>query len=205
MPNWCSNTLTLGHNDPKMLVRAREAFAEGRLLAEFIPCPPELNITSSPGTKDEALQAQYQANKEKYGYETWYDWCFNEWGTKWDVGDGQGINCWDDKELVVYFDSAWSPPIAAYQSLENQGFRVTASYYEPGCGFCGEYDEHGDQCYDLGGMNSGDVQSEIPSWLDEQYGISESMAEFEEEDDVTTWYKEGVEATGLEPHKKVAP
>jgi hypothetical protein len=198
MPNWCGNTLTLTHDNPEMIVRAKEAFAEGRLLEEFIPVPTGLKGTTSPnrdGTAEE-LRAQY-------GYSDWYDFCVNEWGTKWDIGDGQGIQTWDDHELIVYFDSAWSPPIAAYEKLLDIGFTVYATYYEPGCAFAGIFEDGYDDYYDLSGMDSGDVQQQLPPDLDSAFGISESMAEYEaeNEDEVTTWYKEGVEETGLEPHK----
>ena len=177
MPNYCSNMLTLTHEDPEMIVRARDAFARGEFINEFVPTP---------------------------GGEWNYEWCVSNWGTKWDVGDDQGINSITDHELVVYFDSAWSPPVAAYERLQDLGFTVYATYYESGMCFAGIYDEHGDNYYDLSGMDSGDVQQQLPSELDEMYGISESMAEYEAEnqDEVTTWYKDGVEATGLEPHKK---
>jgi hypothetical protein len=207
MPNWCGNTLTLTHEDPAMIRRAVEAFEEGRFLAEFIPVPEELNIVSgrvSDPEEQAKLEAQEAANKEKYGYATWYDFCVREWGTKWDVGDSQGIQDVDTNDLIVYFDSAWSPPIAAYDTLTNQGFTVYATWYEPGSAFAGIYDEHGVADYDLSGMDSGDVEQQIPQELNEQFGISESMAayEAENEDEVTTWYKEGVESTGLEPHVK---
>ena len=32
MPNWCSNTLVLQHDEPAMIDRAVAAFKEGRLL-----------------------------------------------------------------------------------------------------------------------------------------------------------------------------
>ena len=52
-------------------------------------------------------------------------------------------------------------------------------------------------------MDSGDVKQQLPQELDDAFGISESMAEWEaeNEDEVTTWYKDGVEATGLVPHE----
>jgi hypothetical protein len=181
-----------------MIVRAKAAFAEGRLLEEFIPVPAGLKDTTSPnrdGTAEE-LQAQY-------GYTDWYNFCVNEWGTKWDVGDGQGIQTWDDHELIVYFDSAWSPPIAAYEKLLDLGFTVYATYYEPGCAFAGIFEDGNDDHYDLSEMDSGDVQQQLPPELDDAFGISESMAEYEaeNEDEVTTWYKDGVEQTGLVPHE----
>lgn len=210
MPNWCSNVITLGHDDPAMILRAKEAFANGNFLQEFIPVPNELctdGASSHGGPHAEKNDAIRAANKAKYGFESWYDWSIANWGTKWDVGNGSGINTWDDHELVAYFDSAWSPPITAYEKLEEQGFRIYATWYEPGSAFAGIYDECGVTDYDLSGMDSQDVQNELPQELDEQFGISESMAEWEREneDEVTTWYKEGVEATGLEPHEKPKP
>lgn len=207
MPNWCGNTLTISHEDPAMITRAVEAFDRGEFFNEFIPVPEELKIVAGRVSDPDAqakLEAQEQANREKYGYATWYDFCVSEWGTKWDVGDSQGIQSRDPLELIVYFDSAWSPPIAAYESLENQGFRVYATYYEPGSAFAGIYDECGDNCYNLSDMDSEQARDELPPELDDAFGISESMAEWEREneDEVTQWYKEGVEATGLEPHEK---
>jgi len=208
MPNWCGNTLTITHEDPVMIARAKDAFADGNFLQEFIPVPSDLlneeaTTHYSDPDKQQAVDALKQANKEKHGYESWYDWCVNEWGTKWDVGNGQGINTWSDHDLVVYFDSAWSPPIAAYEKLMDLGFTVYATYYEPGCAFAGIFEDGYDDYYDLSGMDSGDVQQQLPQELDDAYGISETMAEYEaeNEEELTSWYKEGVEAQGLEPHK----
>lgn len=197
MPNWCNNTLTLSHDDPAMIARAKQAFANGRLLDEFIPVPQELKDVTSPNREDNA-----EALRKKYGASDWYDYCVNNWGTKWDIGDGNGIQTWDDHELIVYFDSAWSPPTTAYQRFEELGFRVYATYYEPGMCFCGIYDEYGDNSWDLSGMDSAEVRDAIPQELDESFCISETMAEYEaeNEDEVTTWYKEGVEECKLTPH-----
>ena len=197
MPNWCGNTLTLSHEDPEMIVRAKAAFAEGEFLNEFIPVPACLKDTTSPN-RDNAEELRTQC-----GYADWYDFCVNEWGTKWDIGDGQGIQTWDDHELIVYFDSAWSPPIAAYEKLMDLGFTVYATYYEPGCAFAGVFEDGMDDYYDLSEMDSGNVQQQLPPELDSAFGISESMAEYEaeNEDEVTVWYKDGVEETGLEPHE----
>ena len=207
MPNWCGNTLTLTHEDPAMIARAKTAFAEGRFLNEFVPVPQDLNETLAGSHSDPEQQArlaaQTQDNVQKHGYGNWYDYCVNEWGTKWDIGDDNGIQTFDDHELIVYFDSAWSPPIAAYEKLIDLGFTVYATYYEPGSAFAGIFEDGLDDYYDLSGMDSGDVQQQLPTELDDAFGISETMAEYEseQEDEVTVWYKDGVEQTGLEPHK----
>lgn len=206
MPNWCGNTLTISHEDPAMITRAKDAFARGEFFNEFIPVPADLQIVAgrvSDPDEQAKLEAQEKANRERYGHATWYDFCVSEWGTKWDVGDSQGVNSWTDTDLVLYFDSAWSPPIAAYERLVDLDFQVYATYYEPGSAFAGIFENGHDDFYDLSGMDSGDVQQQVPQELDEAFGISESMAEYEaeNEDEVTAWYKDGVEETGLIPHE----
>ena len=47
MPNWCNNTMTLEHDDPAMIERARTAFNGEGLLQEFIPVPEDLRNTVS--------------------------------------------------------------------------------------------------------------------------------------------------------------
>ena len=90
MPNWCSNVLTLTHNDRSKLESAVDAFKRGELLQEFAPVPEALKVTCQPGTTDSELQALYEANQAEYGYSTWYDYCVGVWGTKWDVGSDDG-------------------------------------------------------------------------------------------------------------------
>ena len=204
MPNWCNNNLTLQHEDPAMIQRAYDALERGELLNEFIPVPEDLKITSGylgSGDEQKELERQTKANVEKYGYGNWYDYCVGEWGTKWDVGnDSQSDVHPDGKMLHTYFDSAWAPPVRAYEKLTELGFTVGAMYYEPGMAYCGTWDsETGDNEYNLEGMSSQQVADELPSELDEAFGISECIAEYEaeEEEDLTAWIKEGAEKTGL--------
>ena len=186
MPNWCNNTVELYHNDPAMIERARKAFNEGKLLNEFIPVPEDLHIVAgSVGAKGSpeqtALEAKEQANIEKHGYSTWYDFCINEWGTKWDVG-ADGMEADDiPGGLMLTFDSAWAPPVNAYDKLEALGFSIRAYYYEPGMAFAGIYEDGHDNYFEYGGMTSTEIAEELPEELDEAFGISESVAEWEEE------------------------
>jgi hypothetical protein len=184
MPNWCNNSVEIYHTDPAMIERVRKGFNDGGLFSELIPCPQELTDTVSGSMGEDKRaehEAQQAANVEKYGYPNWYDFCVNEWGTKWDVGaDGnpaQDIPC----GLMLSFDSAWSPPIGAYEKLTEQGFRIRAMYYEPGMAFAGVWEEGNDDYYDYGSMNSKEIAETLPVELDEAFGISESAAEWEEE------------------------
>ena len=38
MPNWCNNTLTLTHEDPAMILRAKEALDRGEFLMNSFQC-----------------------------------------------------------------------------------------------------------------------------------------------------------------------
>jgi|LakMenE01Jun11ns_1017448.scaffolds.fasta_scaffold9900684_5 hypothetical protein len=201
MPNYCSNYLTLTHEDPAMIVRAKDALERGEFLAEFIPVPEELQIVAgSVGNPVEQakLEADTNRNIEKYGYGNWYDYCVNEWGTKWDVGgDGQEVDITEDGTmLTTYFDSAWAPPTNAYEKLQDMGFGVEAMYYEPGMAFAGKWDHGSDDYYEFGSMSADQAESEIPSDVDFAFGITESIREYEREnqEDLTAWVKEGIEA-----------
>ena len=182
MPNWCNNSLVLEHEDPAMIQRAYDALERGEFLQEFIPVPQELKDTVSGGYGDPVeqakLEAQTRANIEKYGHGNWYDYCVAEWGTKWDVGE-QGANDIDPSGTILHtnFDSAWGPPINAYEKLTDLGFKVSAMYYEGGMAFAGIWDDGSDEYYELGGMDSKEVEQNIPQELDEAFAISEQMAE----------------------------
>lgn len=203
MPNWCNNNLTLEHDDPVMIKRAYDALERGEFLNEFIPVPQELKETVSgfmgDGDEQRKLEAQTRANVEKYGYGNWYDYCVGEWGTKWDVGE-QGCSDIhpDGRMLHTYFDSAWSPPVDAYQKLEALGFRVEAMFYEGGMGFAGSYSEGSCQDFSLEGMSADDIERDYPE-LDDCFGISESIREYEaeNEEELTAWIKDGKEKLGL--------
>ena len=203
MPNWCNNTLVLEHEDPAMITRAKEALDRGEFLQEFIPVPEELKETMAGSygddAKQRALELQQKHNVEKYGYGNWYDFCVGEWGTKWDVGgDGQSDIDPDGTTLFTSFDSAWSPPVNAYAKLEALGFRVSAMFYESGMAFAGSYEDGNCTDFSLEGMSADDIERDYPE-LDEAFGISESIREYEaeNEEELTAWIKDGKEKLGL--------
>lgn len=185
MPNWCNNTVEIYHADPAMLERVRTAFKDARLLDEFIPVPKDLQIVAgmvSDPEEQKKLEEDTKRNLKVHGYANWYDYCVNEWGTKWDVG-GDDLGPAQDIPggLMLTFDSAWAPPCAAYEKLTDMGFRIRAMYYEPGMAFAGIWEDGDDQFYEYGGLNSEQIAEELPVELDEAFCISESVAEWEEE------------------------
>jgi len=187
MPNWCNNTVTLEHSDPAMIERAKAAFLDGKFLNEFIPVPDDLHIVAGrvgddTDPKQIELEAQEKANREKHGYATWYEFCVNEWGTKWDVGGDDGYVQDLNGGLMLTFDSAWAPPTNAYEKLVDMGFRIHATYFEGGMMFAGDWENGEDDYYELGSMSSEEIREALPEHLDEAYGISEMKAEWEDEE-----------------------
>lgn len=186
MPNWCSNIVNITHDDPAMLVRAKEAFEKGRLLQEFIPCPQALIDTEAAYYPDSdprkaELEAREASNIEQHGYRNWYDWNVANWGTKWDIGSEEGAEIVGDV-LQLSFESAWSPPCEAYARLEDDaGFAIEAFYYEPGMAFCGSWINGVDNCIEIP-STSKEAALVIPALIDETFDIVNSMAMWEEED-----------------------
>lgn len=183
MPNWCNNGITLRHADPSMIDRVIKG-QEG-LLMEFIPTPKALTETVAGfmgEDKRAAHEAQQAANIAKYGFKDWYDWNVANWGTKWDV-TLDNVERVDSNTVTASFESAWAPPINAYERLEELGFEVEAFYYEPGMAFVGKYADGCDDYYEYGGETSATVREAIGAELDDYFGISEEMANYEEENE----------------------
>jgi len=153
MPNWCSNSLTLKHDDPAMIDKAVAGFTGGKLLETLVPYEGEWD----------------------------YNWCVANWGTKWDVGGDNGYIRPNPNTLKISFDSAWAPPLEAYRAMEELGFEVEAMYYEPGMRFCGIYGDGSDDYYEYSDMNAEEVADTLPTELDEEFCISEQMADWEAE------------------------
>lgn len=58
------------------------------------------------------LGLKYITNKVMYGATTWYDWCWDNWGTKWNSFDNTRHD-----ENTIQFDTAWSAPVKVMLKL----------------------------------------------------------------------------------------
>jgi hypothetical protein len=184
-----------------MIQRAYDALERGEFLSEFIPVPEQLKIVAgmvSDEAEQKKLEEDTARNLEELGYGNWYDYCVGEWGTKWDVGEQGASDIHPGgKMLHTSFDSAWSPPVNAYEKLVDMGFGVEAMYYEGGMAYAGTWSEGCDEYVDLSGMSADDIEQNYAD-LDECFGISECMREYEEpEEELTQWMREGGEKLGL--------
>jgi hypothetical protein len=200
MPNWCNNFIRIKHDDPAKIdaIMATEGTEKG-VLDTIIPCPAELNdpeLTTWAKDQEDRLEAKKRAMKAKYGYESWYDWNIAHWGTKWDLCEPQ-LTRVDANTVEISCDTAWSPPIAAYETMTEAGYYVEAMYYEGGMCYAGRWDsESGDDCYSDWGDSQG-AKATLPQEVDDMFCISESQAEYEEEErleeELYAFVKEGEE------------
>ena len=207
MPNWCNNSVTITHTDPAKITALADAFAEARFCEAVIPTPECLTrdgAATHGGANAEEYDRIRAENRAETGYESWYDFAVARWGTKWDVGGADATLEIDDNGLGFHasFDSAWSPPCGVYEELVEQGYEVVGYYYESGMGFVGKWHNGNDLCYDYSGLNSETVRGYIGDELDDYFGISESLAEYEaeneESEELTEWIREGADKRNLE-------
>lgn len=201
MPNWCSNHITVRGTNQAEIQRLADAFKRGEFCDAVIPVPEVLkNPETTTNYGDPVKQAEADRIRAEAvaatGYQSWYDFCTSRWGTKWDFGDEHSIEVDEDGlGFSAPFDSAWAPPMGIVEALVEQGFQVTLYYYEPGMGFVGKFEDGYDDFYEYGGENSNTVRAVIGDELDDMFGISESMAEYEaeNEEELTAWVKDGAE------------
>jgi hypothetical protein len=200
MPNWCAGHISVRGRNPEAVEKLADAFDRGEFCQAVIPVPEDLlrdGASTSGGPNAEQYDQIRAENKARHGYDNWYDFCTSNWGTKWDINISDV--CDRDEDGMGFsgsFDSAWSPPMGVVERLNEQGYAVTLYYYESGMGFVGKYEDGVDHCYEYGGETSETVRSAIGDELDDFFGISESMAEYEaenEEEELTEWLKDGIE------------
>jgi hypothetical protein len=184
MPNWCNNNAIIRHADPEQIAKVVKGYAEGKLFSEFFPCPEELSAPVEIGENyNDRVAAQEAANKDKFGYSGWYDWCINNWGTKWDAGNemDEDLDCSNENQVQLSFDTAWQPPVAFYEKMTELGFEIDAFYLEEGTGFVGKYTStDGDESFNFDG--SEDLE-DIPDDIREFWDL-DTICEWREEEDL---------------------
>ena len=130
MPNWCNNSFAITGN------------------TESIKDLWESAQTAGPDGGFGLLNAIAPIGEWEYGK------AVETWGTKWDVSD-EGLEFIDNGDgtacITGWFESAWAPPIAAYEQLaaDFDSCVIECSYYEPGMDFGGFWSsENGDEEFD---------------------------------------------------------
>ena len=198
MPNWCDNQVTItGPNSVidkiEKIVNDENNNVENGLLQFFHPMPNALKDTvSGPDAKTKKEKLERARLNVEYGASNWYDWRTTNWGTKWELCEFYGLDrqylteqSEGESTISFGFTSAWAPPLGAYEQFlhDNEDCSLKAYYYEGGCDFMGEWDNGSDDCYAPSDYNSeSDFWNDgVGSTLDEIFNITESMAEYEAE------------------------
>ena len=101
------------------------------LEAEKVDCDPP-SLSQKARTYVSYLSACLRA---LYGYPSWYEWCCENWGTKWGANR---VKCVQTKSSLQYrFDTAWSQPIPVIKHLvtTHPDLKFVAKAWDGGAGW----------------------------------------------------------------------
>ena len=183
MPNWCNNSITISGPTETIKQVWDDAHVgdDFGLLNAMVPMPKELNDTTK-GTNGDDFN--------------WYDWRVANWGTKWDVDD-TGLEYVDNKDgtshITGWFDSAWAPPIEAYNTFldDMDNCSIEATYEEGGMDFAGINTDGDDQYMEglsewcssvVKGTCALEDTPELFQKLDDEFELIENRREWIEEE-----------------------
>lgn len=161
MPNWCNNDVLITGDKEK--IDAIFNFIESK---------------KSDESQDATKLLEFLIPNPEGEWD--YRWCIDNWGTKWDV-DVHYHERIDENQISLSFDSAWGPPIQAYNTLEELGYDVEAHYIEEGMCFIGQYIGGEDESYDYTDVASLD---DVPEELVEHWNLRERLEEWLNEEEI---------------------
>ena len=138
MPNWVSTTLSV-KGSKEEVQRFIDGVTHSKILQSYVPCPEELQNTVAGylgGDKEEEHRKQQESNIAKYGHKDWYDWAYDEWGSKWGDCDTDIQPVSEDSfgvwEVLIQYQTAWS--------CADTGFLKVSQMF-PSLYFTFDYDE----------------------------------------------------------------
>jgi hypothetical protein len=138
MPNWVSTTLTVKGSQTEVQ-RFVEGVKDSKILESYVPCPTELHATVAGYVGDDKAEEhrkQQESNIAKYGHKDWWDWQYDNWGTKWGDCDTDiqpfYVNNSGSWEVQARFMTPWGPADAGF-------LKVSAMF--PTLLFTFDYDE----------------------------------------------------------------
>lgn len=156
MPNWCSCDLYVNGDADKVaefIEFAKSKTEEGMILDmdRFIPYPDnfkEMDRISEEWDKAHGGLTGKDNDWSKRPTDGFnaggYDWCVDNWGTKWNFGEVELVN--DDeyngkRSLKYTFETAWSPPTPVILAMGEKfpELEFDLRYFESGSEFNGIY------------------------------------------------------------------
>lgn len=142
MPNHCETDLMIHGLSARVRKCLDEYFTvDGELDCDkVIPYPQEFKEQDVVARKwsEENPNGKW-SDKPKDGFNSGgYEWCVNNWGTKWGTYDGHGVTVSKNGQTAhLSFQSAWSPPIPVMDTLAEMfpDLTFTVNSYECGMGY----------------------------------------------------------------------
>jgi hypothetical protein len=161
---------------------------EWAIIESFYPVPDDLrDVTSRFGSiaDDDPDKEKKVENRENYGAVDWYDWCCTNWGSKWpdcNTEKAYENDCFPSgsdnnlKKVMFRFDSAWSPPIEAFDAIALMFPKLVFDlrFEEPGMCFQGFRTWGNGESVDgadMEWMMSGDQAYENIDWEYDNYSV----------------------------------
>lgn len=98
---------------------------KGKYAREEYPEVKKMFNKLSAEEQEETLKIAriYRSNRKKYGHATWYDWCCDKWGTKWNA-----YNQEKRADNEIWFDTAWSCVLNLVDILSKKFPKVIFNY-----------------------------------------------------------------------------
>ena len=156
MPNWCENDLEVryeGENKEegiKELKRFQEFAQTEKVVLDankFIPYPQKFKELDKIAEKEtEKLRSLSPEERTKQPWpkdgfnQGGYEWCIDNWGTKWGFCEPELVNFEYEYGTLEYsFDTAWSPPIPLIKKMAEMFpiLEFELRYFEGAMGFNG--------------------------------------------------------------------
>jgi hypothetical protein len=151
MPNWCDCELTVTGD-----VADLHAFADfiktDKSDFDFntiIPYPEKFRELDRIAYEWDKDNPNNWKDRPKDGFnQGGYEWCIQNWGTKWNLGNGDWdsvqidmLDCEIEPHMTLCFQTAWAPPspVVLEASIIFPTLTFKLEYYEGGMGFQGKY------------------------------------------------------------------
>ena len=148
MPNWCRNRVTVFSDDTESVKKIKEIFeSKDSVFGKIIQEPDWKRLPNEKGEfpkvkqhfgKDGQLMFETHEFPDGKNDDRWYHWNISNWGTKWDACNVE-IDYYDDSQIEMRFDTAWSPPEPICKRLREmfEDIHISWFYDEPGMEFAG--------------------------------------------------------------------
>lgn len=139
MPNWCMNKVILTGHDIIHNIHQFVSTGEGKMFSQYVPAEDSI-----------------------------VDHC-NKWGTKWDVSADQIDLTLEIDTIALQFLTAWTPPIAFFETLvnNNKGLHAIIEFADGCGGFIGMWDS--DTGEEIWNIDDPDVPWELKETFGDLY------------------------------------